>query len=248
MRRRDALIIGAAIATAVAIPPILRRTPSKLEFEALPGAPGFRRLTAGSFSGAIDPFFGLDATPQDRAAQQEFASKPLCSSLFGPQGWPDGKVPVAVFTDTNCPYCKVLEARLFRLRDAGVPLWFYWHELPLLGPSSVRAARATLGARALGAEDAARSYLASHVLPPGPAGLARLSSALGVDPDALRTVVSGPLIDRQLAESLWLSKRLGIPGTPGTIVGRTLFVGAIKDADLDLLIEIEEGAPDAVCG
>ena len=42
-----------------------------------------------------------------------------------------------------------------------------------------------------------------------------------------------------------LGGRLGIPGTPGTVVGRTLVIGAIKEADLNKLIDLERSEPQS---
>lgn len=243
MRRRDALVIGGAIAVAVAIPPILRRTADPFEFQPLPGFDGFRRLSDGNFSGGIDPFFGIGT--------QE-ASSPLpdvspCTALFGPEGWVPGEVPVAIFTDFNCPYCKVLEKKLIDLRNAGTPIRLVWHDMPLLGPSSVRYARAVVAARAFGAEDAARDYLSRRVLKPGPQALRDLAQELHVPAEALIQRAFSSAVSATLNTTISLGRRLGIPGTPGTVIGRTLVVGDINEANLKKLIEIEASEPQSLC-
>ena len=245
MRRRDALVLGGIVAVAVAIPPVLRRIPSDFEFEPLSGFPGFRRVQGGAVSGGVDPFFGLDETA--RAVQSAPRQTPPCTALFGPEGWQAGVLPIAIFSDFNCPYCKDLEGRLIALRDAGAPIRLIWHEMPLLGPASDRYAQAVLAARFLGVEDAARSLLSQQVLRPGPVGLRRLAEQLGVSPDRLIREAAGPRVAQTVADSLALGRRLGIPGTPGTVVGRTLVVGAIGQADLKKLIELETTEPRDIC-
>ncbi|MEM9575726.1 MAG: DsbA family protein [Pseudomonadota bacterium] len=241
MRRRDALVLGGIVATAVALPPILRRLPSDFEFQPIAGTEGFRRLVTGSFSGGVDPFFGLgeDRLPTHR--------KPLCTSLFGAEGWSGQRVPVAFFTDANCPYCKDIEGRLVKMRDGGAPIRLIWHELPLLGPSSIRHAQAILAARLMGAEEAARDYLSNRALRPGAIALKELARALGLDEEVYLLSVRSPRVEALIAESIALGRRLGIPGTPGTVIGRTLVIGAIKDADLRKLIELERNMPQTVC-
>lgn len=246
MRRRDALVIGGAMAVAIAIPPLLRRIPTEFEFTPVPGFAGFRRLDNGPTSGGVDPFFGLGTRLPDQAPLDDSVSQNPCMALFGPDGWGD-TLPIALFTDVNCPYCKVLEARLIGLRDRGAPIRLIWHEMPLLGPASIRAARAVLAARFLGLEAPARAYLASQTLRPGTAAIDAFAEALGVSGAVMQPEIEGHRVSEALATSLALGARLGIPGTPGTVVGRTLVVGAIRDADLDALIEIERDTPQNVC-
>ncbi len=247
MRRRDVLVVGGIVAVAVAIPPILRRIPADFEFEPLPGFAGFRRITGGSISGGIDPFFGLDVQGSTNVAPSPERAASPCVALFGPEGWQPDVVPIAIFSDFNCPYCKVLEQRLMERRDAGAPVRLIWHEMPLLGAASLRSAQAVLAARFLDAEEAARAYLSQRFLRPGPAALQTMADALDLPPDAFTEEVSGPRVARALATSMDLGRRLGIPGTPGTMVGRTLVIGAINDADLTKLIEIERSQPQRVC-
>jgi 2-hydroxychromene-2-carboxylate isomerase len=247
MRRRDLLVIGGLMAAAVSVPPILRRLPSDFEFEPLPGFDGFRRLQGGATSGVIDPFFGLGERLTDQASVEETPPQNPCTALFGAQGGQPGEVPVAFFTDANCPYCKVLEKRLVALRDSGAPITLVWHEFPLLGASSVRTARAMLAARFLGVEDAARAYLSQKALPPGPVGLRRFAEALNVPPDAMLREEQSARVSKTLSESMHLGRRLGIFGTPGTVIGRTLVIGAIRDPDLIKLIEIEASEPQTIC-
>lgn len=247
MKRRDALILGGAVAAALALPPILRRVPSDFEFQPLKGFDGFRRLVGGSVSGG-DPFAGInDRLLPDQAPLPEPNPLSPCLALFGPQGWDGETLPIAIFSDFNCPYCKVLEARLIHLQESGAPVRLIWHEMPLLGPSSYRKARAVLAARFLGAEDRARAYLKLTPFPPGPSALHKMALALDLLPDMLiREHESRRVIDA-LAQSLALGARLGLPGTPGTVVGRTLVIGAIKDADLQKLIDLERAAGPLAC-
>lgn len=244
MRRRELLVLGSILGVAVAIPPVLRRWPASFEFQPLHGFPGFRRLAGGPVSGGADPFFGLDGAVGAPATSR--GGSP-CQDLFGSAGWSPDTVPVAVFSDFNCPYCKVLEQRLIDLRDAGTPIRLIWHEMPLLGPSSMRYAQAATAAAFLGAGEAARTYLTTHALRPGPAALRRLAEATGLSADALIEQVASRRVADTIATSTAWGRQLGIPGTPGTLVGRTLVVGAISRTDLVQLIRLEASEPQTVC-
>ncbi len=247
MRRRDVLVIGGAMCTAFAIPPILRRLPSDFEFEPLAGFPGFRRMAGGAVSSGNAALIGLDdrvPTPYDAPPE---ALKNPCLALFGAEGFTSGTLPVAIFSDFNCPYCKTLDKRLVALRDAGAPIRLIWHEMPLLGPSSYISAKAVLAAGFLGKAEAARDYLWQRRLRPGPSALAEMAAALDLLPSNLKREFEGARVANALAADLDLGGRLGIPGTPGTVVGRTLVIGAIKEADLNKLIDLERSEPQSAC-
>ena len=246
MKRRDALIVAGAFALALGVPRVLQRGPSEFAFQPLPGFDGFRRLAGGAVSGGSVALLGLDDRLPDQAPLYEYELTDPCLALFGPDGWSDA-LPIAIFSDFNCPYCQVLEARLIALRDGGAPIRLIWHEMPLLGPSSTRYARAVLAARYLGVEDAARAYLKTHVLRPGPAALADLGAQLGISGVVMQQEYGSARVQTALNTSLELGMRLGIPGTPGTVVGRTLVVGAINDKDLDALIALERATPQTIC-
>lgn len=245
MLRRDLLVIGGAMAAAIALPSVLRRLPSSFEFESLRGFPGFRLLRGGSLSTVNVALIGLDGSPTPSGPTPNLSDDP-CVAVFGPDGWTPDQVPVAVFSDFNCPYCKLLDARLLALRAEDASIRLIWHEMPLLGAGSQRAAEAVVAAGFLGAEDAARTYLWDNSLRPGPVALRNMAQALGLDPAAFTAEVGSARVAQTLADSMALGRRLGIPGTPGTLVGRTLVIGAIRPPDLRRLIRMErrEGPPD----
>lgn len=247
MRRRELLIIGFLFGVAFAIPPVLRRLPSKFEFEPIADFPGFRRLTAGRVSGSVDPFVGLAERMPEQASLPTDISKNPCLALFGTNQWPAGVVPIAIFNDFNCPYCRSLEARLMARADADPRINLTWRDMPLLGEGSSRAARAALAARFADKERAAREYLWANGLRPGPAAQAAMADALGLDADWFRREMRTRRVLAALTESLALGQRLGVFGTPGTVIGRTLVIGDMNAADLDQLIEIERTAGPVNC-
>lgn len=247
MQRRDALVIGAAVAAALALPPVLRRLPSSFAFEPLPGFDGFRQLARGAVSGGPNPFIGLGErlpAPTDAAPAEPLSP---CLALFGTETWTSDSIPIAIFSDFNCAYCKALENRLVDLQASGAPVHLVWHEMPLLGAGSHQSAKAVLAARFLGVEKAARAYVWQRKLRPGPVGLARMAEAMNISPEVFQREVASARVADALRQSLSLGVRLGIPGTPGTVVGRTLVIGDIKEADLRKLIDIEREAGPLPC-
>ena len=247
MKRRDALVLGGLVLGAVSLPPILRRLPSEFQFEPIAGFEGFRRLQGGAVSGAGNPFFGLDGRLPDQAPLYENPIGPPCTALFGDAPWTSQKLPVAIFTDFNCPYCKTLDSRLIALRDSGAPLDIHWHDMPLLGDSSHRAARAAIAARNFDREEDARTYLWNHGMRPGQTALRRMAEHLDLHADVFEREIESKRVLQSVSKSLELGMRLGIPGTPGTVLGRTLVIGAIREPDLAKLIKLERSLPPLSC-
>jgi predicted DsbA family dithiol-disulfide isomerase len=235
------LIIGGAMAAAIALPPYLRRRDAGFEFQPLQGHPGFRRLDRGAVTARVDPFAGLDG-PSPAAPDI-----PLCQALFGAEGWSGPALPVAVFSDVNCPNCAAYEARLLRLQAEGTPIRLTWHQLPLLGPRSVWAAKVILAARRQDAEEAVHRDLMSRVLRPGPAGVRDVAERHGLDATKLLSDAQSGSIQAEIDRNLGLGASLSIPGTPGSVIGRTLVIGAIPTRDLERLIALEQDEPPLIC-
>lgn len=249
MRRRDALVIGGLFAIAIATPPVLRRLPSDFEFTPMtePGFEGFRSLYGGATTGVVDPFTGIGRllpTPAEPAAEEPISA---CLALFGTKDWDTQMLPVAIFSDFNCPFCKSFEARLIKLADGGAPIRLIWHEMPLLGSGSLRAANAVLAGQFLGVEAAARRYLWSHSLRPGPVALERMADALNISAESLKREITSARVRQALSKSLNLGSRMGVYGTPATVFGRTLVMGEVKDADIRKLIKLELAEGQIAC-
>ncbi|MBW4706936.1 DsbA family protein [Roseobacter sp. YSTF-M11] len=244
MRRRDALVIGGAVAIALAIPPLLRRRNGDFQFSDLPGLPGFRRLERGSLSAAPDVFAGLQ-TPREAAANDRLPNN-LCAAVF-PDPPAVGAVPVAVFSDYYCPYCAVLDRRLALLRDTGAPIDLTFHELPLLGDRSRWAARVALAATRQTDHTAIHLDMMQRVLRPGPAGVKAVAGRHGLDAAQLMNDAEGDEILAQMEDGLALGRALGMPGTPALMIGRTLVIGALPEPDLERIIALESEASVVAC-
>ena len=207
--------------------------PRALTFEPVPGAPGFRMVQSGSVSsGGFDPFIGLDDAPP----RAKISPEALCETLF--HRTRPGTVPVASFSDYNCPYCRVLTPELAR-REAAGDITVTWHELPLLGPESEAAARLALAADMQGGYVSVHtSLMRSRVVATAKFAEA-LANRTGLDPDRLRANLASPAIDRRLAEAHGLADIFGFFGTPALVIGRTAILGEIAPGQLDALIAQE---------
>ncbi|MFK7878911.1 DsbA family protein [Roseobacter sp.] len=236
MRRRDALVIGGAGFIALSIPQILRHRRQDMAFSDLTAIPGFRRLERGKISAAPDLFTGLE-TPEEAAATQRLPLN-LCEAVF-PQTPLPGRVPIAVFSDYYCPYCAILDKRLADLQSSEMSIDLSFHELPLLGERSRWAASVALAAANQADHTTIHLDMMQRVLRPGLPGVRSLAERHGLDAEKVMADAESEVMAERIEDALALGRGLGIPGTPGLMIGRTLVVGALSEKDLEQLVAME---------
>ena len=204
----------------------LRQRSTSLETRPIKGLPGFRYLEAGPSTGNLpDPLIGLDRT------------HPPAESLDGLSDADPapGIVPVASFSDYNCTYCRILTKLLPDIPGIEIT----WHELPLLGESSITGAKAALAAELQGAYLPMHGRLMRSGFRINSAYVRQVAQDLGLDAGRLMRDMEGPGVAARLNRSARLASRFGIYGTPALVVGRILVLGNINRADLMALIDTE---------
>lgn len=236
-RRAALLMAGSGVAaTAFGLPRLAAYFEPALSFKALPGNDGFRQLSGGSVSKGNPALVGIDQ-PDLKPAETY-----VCAHLFtGPR--PSGHVPVAYFSDARCVYCRVLSPLLNDL-ETREPIAITWHELPLLGPASRRAAQAALAARRQGAYAIFHDRLMGTPFMPNTAYIRKIALDAGVDVEQLLRDMQGADVADTIARTAGLARRFGFYGTPALVVGRTAVLGSIDERKLRRLIEIEANMTD----
>lgn len=250
-RRRDLLIIGGAVAAAIALPPVLRHVSGRrFDFEPISGLPGFRRIDGQGVTLAVPvALLGIDRPTAEETRWVEVARRDPCRAVFGPGGWPEkGIVPVALFTDYNCPNCPEASALLRDLVRGGAAIAPVWHDYPILGPASERSARLAIAAGRQGAYDAAHRWLMHRALPPGPVGLRRMAEALALDAEQLAADAISGETAAILNRSRAAAAILGIAGTPSIVVGQTRVTGNLGAEAMQRLIALEAAETGTPCG
>ncbi len=237
-------IAGAAAIGFHAWPAVQRLIPHRFVFQDLNWPPGFRRISLGQVSGGPSPLAGIEAGVSQTAKKAaDWVETHPCRALFGSEAIPAGIVPIASFSDYNCPYCKVLLDILVALEeDSRDSIRVVWHEWPTLGPSSEIMASAALAARRQGSYRRFHHTLMQTRFVPDTSYLTNLAERQGIDPQLLLADMKSPEVAWDVARSTALAKAFGFRGTPGLVVGRTAVSGAIGDAELRDLIEIERKA------
>lgn len=201
----------------------------RLTFEPIKNAPDWSFATVGEMSGASGNdllTIGLEKGPDPMPAQE------LGAGLY--RDTQDG-VRVAVFSDFFCPFCRGLVGRL-RGRTAGPPLALNWHELPLLGPSSVLAAKAAEAAGIQGGYAKFYDQLITDGFRPLASWMRQVADRAGLDGQQLQRDMEGPQVAARLAESASAAATLGFFATPGIVIGRKAVLGSLDTELMEDLI------------
>lgn len=238
MRRRAFITVLAAGGFVALVPPAIRRLRAPdLTYQPLPGLPGFRKLSGGDVSGGDPMLIGLDNGPADAATPGE-----ICAHLFH-AGTPPDAVPIAYFSDARCVYCQVLSPVLHEIAETE-PVRITWHELPLLGETSRRAAEASLAARRQDAYQTFHDRLMGTPFVPNDAYLRRIAADAGIDADRLLRDMASDAVTQDLRQTARIAQAFGFYGTPALVVGRTAVLGSVDKRQLRRLIEAERTSPE----
>jgi len=246
---RRKILLGGALLAVGGIAAAGWRTglplPARLpEFAPMPALPGYRLLKGGPLTPGGVPLFGLEQPPPAglEAARGEVA-RDLCGALFGDALGVANAVPVAYFFDFQCPVCRRLSPRLRRLEGIAIS----WHDLAGLGPASEVAARAAIAARAQGAGDAFHDRLMRARFQPNEAYVKALAEGMGLDVPRLLEDMASDAVERRMWLSRALAGKLGMAGTPGLVIGRTVIIGDQPDKLLRRIVAVERAEPGP-CG
>lgn len=253
VRRRDLFVLGGIVALIYglrALPwdRIPGRGPRYVEMSDLPP---FRRLDGGGPTSTAAPaLIGIDPASSEavlRRARAEAMRADPCPSLFGTDG-PKGVVPIAYFSEFRCPYCRVLERDLDTLL-AEYPTSFrvVQHELPIFGPGSELAARASVAAARQGKQqELRRRFMRTPIVAEIPSVM-RVAAYVGLDVERLARDMASPDVQAELDRTRALADVFGFVGTPGLVIGRTVLNGAIPYSLLRRIAEDEAALPALVC-
>jgi protein-disulfide isomerase len=181
---------------------------------------------------------------RQRAGQQQQARQTIAArtvdlledSSSPSAGKAAGKVPVVMFFDYRCGYCKRMDQTVLQLTAGGSKAYVVFKELPILGPESAMAAAAALAADKQGA------YVKFHqalMTAPGPVSMPlveQIASKLGLDAAKLKADMESAEIGEALTRNQQLASSLGIRATPSFVIGSELVSGGMEPSRLEALI------------
>ncbi|ENC6368955.1 thioredoxin domain-containing protein [Aeromonas veronii] len=162
----------------------------------------------------------------------------LFNSATSPRlGAKNPKLTLVLFTDYNCPYCKLFDPQLTKLLKAYPDdLGLVIKLLPFKGQTSAKAAQYSL---TLWQQDPAR-FLTLHDKLMSKQGMlteADINKALAATGNtALKPAAK---TTEELRNSLRIGTILGVQGTPATLIGNQLVPSAIPYEELEQLVKAE---------
>jgi protein-disulfide isomerase len=170
------------------------------------------------------------------AAKHQTAVKDHAAALFnsGRQvvlGNPQGDVTMVEFFDYNCGYCKRALSDMIELLKTDAKLKVVLKEFPVLGESSVEAARVAVAARMQ--DKSGKKYLDFHQKLLGNRGQIGRAQALtaakdaGFDMARMEKDMAGDEPKATMEESFKLADALGLSGTPSYVIGSEVVIGAV---------------------
>lgn len=151
------------------------------------------------------------------------------------QGPASAPVTLVEFFDYNCPYCKVsinwMMDTIAKRKDVRV----IFVDLPILGPTSIEAARAAMASQKQG------RYLQFHQALMGTRGqitsqrIDQVAKSVGMDVARLRRDMQDPAIDKAISDNHDIASAVGVSGTPSFMLnGRLMQFGGQDDLNAAL--------------
>ena len=150
-------------------------------------------------------------------------------------GNPNGKITLYEFSDYNCGYCKRVFEPIQQLLHDNPDVRLVIKEFPILGQSSLVAAKAAIASQMQGKFGAYHIAMMTYRGQITDDVVMRLAAQAGVDEKQLKLDMESQKTAAIIQRTREAATALEINGTPGIVVGNTVIPGAIG---LDELIKL----------
>lgn len=152
-------------------------------------------------------------------------------------GNPQGDVTIVEFFDYRCPYCRQVDPLLRKLTEDDPKVRIVQKQLPILGPTSILAARAALAAKKQGKQPQLHDALITLKPDFDEAKILTTAQSLGLDTAKLKADMASPDVEAEIVRSERLAKDLHLSGTPAFVVGSVLLPGATNLETLKSMVD-----------
>lgn len=146
-------------------------------------------------------------------------------------GNPKGDVSIIVFSDYNCPYCKLAEPRLMALADRDKNIRIVMKEFPILTRASMTASRMALAAHKQGKYRAFHTALMRREGVLDEAGILETARTTGLDLARARREMNNADISDEIIANFNLARGIRAFQTPTYIVGGRILTADSGDID-----------------
>jgi protein-disulfide isomerase len=144
---------------------------------------------------------------------------------------------VVEFFDYHCPYCKAVAPEFLSTIQKDGNLRVVFKEFPILGDSSVFAAKVALAADKQGKYVEMHRALMALKGDLSEEAVYGAAKAQGLDVTKLKQDMAAPEVEERISKTYDLARALGIHGTPAFIIGDELIPGALPMSDLMQKVE-----------
>ena len=146
-------------------------------------------------------------------------------------------ITIYEFFDYNCGYCKSVVPIIMKAINRDKKVNFVFVEFPILSQDSYTASLATLAARKQNLYNKFHISLMKVKGRIDESKIFKIAKKIGLDIDKLKIDMDGPEIQLTLKKNREVAKLLKLNGTPGFIIGNTIYPGALTDEKLQEAIE-----------
>lgn len=185
---------------------------------------------------AVEAYQTAQQAEKEKAAQEQL-TKRSSDLLHDPATQVAGNVTsdctIVEFFDNQCPYCQANEPELQKLLKQDGRVRLVLKEFPILGPTSLVAAKAALASVKQSKYLEFHEALLSHKGHYEKAAIVDdIAKSVGLDLDKLHKDMDSPEIAAEIDKNLDLGRALDITGTPGFVIGSQIVSGASSVDDL----------------
>ena len=190
----------------------------------------------------IEAFQSFQQKQQEQslvAAQEKigkYQAELIAKNLPG-AGNPNGDVTVIEFFDYNCGYCKKAIEDIKNVLESDKNVRFVFFDMPILGPSSLTAAKWAHAAHVQGKYFEFHTALMEHQGGIDDAVLAEIAKKVGLDVGQAKKDAEDPALNAALDKGVQMGHDIGVQGTPGFIIGDKLFPGYLGEEGLKKAID-----------
>ncbi len=152
-------------------------------------------------------------------------------------GNPEGDITVIEFFDYNCGYCKRALPDIQKILENDKNIRFIFREMPVLGPSSLTAAKWSLAAHLQGKYFDYHTALINHRGAKTEPELLKLAKEAGLDGEKMKKDANSSEVKALLDKDMSIARDIGIRGTPAFIVDGELKRGYLGPDGMKQAIE-----------
>ncbi len=144
----------------------------------------------------------------------------LFSSTSPTIGDQKAQITIVEFFDYNCGHCKSMTVPIHNIITKNKDIRIIFKEFPVLGASSMYAAKAALASRSQGKYHEFHKELMSHHGKLTEKSILNTAIKVGLDIEKLKNDMKSPVFNTQLNEIKKLANKIGIRGTPAFIIAK----------------------------